>query len=339
MRKIGLLIITIMCFIVFTGCSEKQEHTGLILYKSTDPFIYNFARQIESYADGVLNMETYDSKNSQILQNEQIIEAQKQNPTNLMIINPVDRLSTYAIINKQREMGIPVIFFNREPLQKDLELWEKAYYVGAKAEQSGQLQAELVMELFGNNPYQLNEYDKNGDGIIQALILKGEPGHQDAEIRTEEVVQVFVKQGYTIDTILEVANWERSQAYENMEDILKEHGEEIEVVLSNNDAMAIGAIQQMRESGFFTDTNENGQIDMADDTWIPVVGIDGIAEAVELIKQGYLYGTVINDSDAQALAIIELAELILGTRTQAELSFDLEDESYIWVDYKVFTLE
>ncbi len=332
-------IFVCLCIFLLTSCVDQQDHAGLILYKSTDPFIYNFARQIETYADGTLELEVFDSKNSQILQNEQILEAQLGEVTDLMIINPVDRLSSYAIINKQRELEIPVIFFNREPLQKDLALWEDAYYVGAKAEQSGQLQAELIMELFGSNPYELNEHDRNGDGVIQALILKGEPGHQDAEIRSEEVVKVFNKQGYTIDTLVEVANWERGQAYENMDDILQDYGNQIEVILSNNDAMAIGAIQRMRESGFFTDTNGNGQIDPSDENWIPVVGIDGIAEAVGLIKEGFLYGTVINDSDVQAQAIIELSEFILGKRSSADFSFELVADSYIWVDYKVFTLE
>ena len=87
------------------------------------------------------------------------------------------------------------------------------------------------------------------------------------------------------------------------------------------------------------DTNGNFQIDPLDESWIPVVGIDGLTEAVELIEQGYLYGTVLNDSLSQAQAIVDLSRLILGDITEDAMHFELIDRSYIWVDYKVFTLE
>ena len=334
--KMGLLMVSL---VLLASCTEHDPQAGLILYRESDPFIETFARKVEEFSDGILELTTIDSENSQILQNEQIIEYQKTHDPKLMIINPVDRLSTYSLIRKQKELDVPVIFFNREPLKKDLDLWDQAYYVGARAEQSGALQAELIMELFGGDPEDLNRFDRNGDDRIQALILKGEPGHQDAEIRTEEVVRVFTEHGYRIDTVIDDADWEYATAYEHVETLLKEYGDTVEVILSNNDAMALGAIDRMREEGYFADSNGNGLIDPDDQMWIPVVGIDGIADAVEMIKQGYLYGTVINDSERQARAIIELTEYILGTRSLEELNFQLVDDSYIWVDYQVFTLK
>ncbi len=142
-----------------------------------------------------------------------------------------------------------------------------------------------------------------------------------------------------MEAVIEVANWESTQAYEKMEQIAKTFGTDFEVIISNNDAMAIGAIKRMKEAGFFTDTNGNGRIDPLDELWVPIVGIDGISEAVELIEYGYLYGTVLNDSNSQAQAVVELSEYLLGLRKEQEMTYRILDDTYVWIDYKVFTLD
>jgi len=255
----------------------------------------------------------------------------------LMMVNPVDRLGAYAVIRRSMAAGVPVIFFNREPLAADLALWDKTFYVGAKAEQSGQLQAKLVMELFGGSPYRLNEYDRNGDGVIQAIILKGEQGHQDAEIRTREVQRSFEKHGFALEVLaLEIANWNRDEAYGKMGNLIRDYGKRVELIVSNNDAMALGAISRMRQEGLFKDTDGNGRIDRNDDAWIPVVGIDGLKDAKEAIAEGYLYGTVTNDSLSMAKAMVELAGVLLGSVDRKAMKYPLVDGKYIWIDYRPF---
>ena len=333
MKKIRL----VLCFflaVLFLSCSIKEKTAGLFLYNKQDPYVDIFADHIVDFSADHFTVESMDCQNSQIIQNE-YIERQIKKNNDLMIINPVDRLGAYSVIKKLKSADIPVIFFNREPLAKDLDLWERAYYVGAKAEQSGRLQAEMIIELFGGNPENLNRYDRNGNGLIETVILKGEQGHQDAEIRTTEVVKAFKEKNFKLEILVtEVANWKREEAYDRMKHILGIYGSSIELVISNNDAMALGAISIMRQSGMFSDTNKNGTIDKDDDLWIPVVGIDGLEEAVEMIKKGYLYGSVLNDSYTQAKAITELAEVILKNKNPDNMDFLLEDGRYIWIDYK-----
>lgn len=325
-------------FLLF-GCSAGEPRVALFSYNGADPYIATFVTQIEQEAAGRFGLTVYDARNSQILQNEQIAGALRDRPS-LVIVNPVDRLGAYSIIRHLRELDIPVIFFNREPLARDLALWDRAYYVGARAKQSARLQAELVMELFGGNPNALNGHDANRDGRIQTIILKGEQGHQDAEIRTAELIAAFEARRFRLDLLaVEVANWSRDEAYAAMRDLLRSHGDALELVISNNDAMALGAIARMRQDGYFADDNLNGRVDADDQRWLPVVGIDGIGEAVEQIESGYLYGTVVNDSQRMAAAIAELAEVIVGERTAAELSVPLSDQTYVWVDYRPFVFE
>ena len=318
------LILTILPFLL--NCSNGNKKVGLFLYNQDDPYVYTFAEQIlsELYSSDI-DLDVFDSQNSQIIQNEYLESIIKEKP-DLVILNPVDRVGVYPIIRKMKSENIPVIFFNREPLAKDMALWEQAYYVGAKAEQSGQMQAELIMDLFGADPAELNGYDINGDNRIQAVILKGEQGHQDAEIRTSEVVLTFKKAGFDLNLLMtEVANWSRQESYEKMGNILEQHGKDMEVLLSNNDAMALGAINRM--------------LDEDVSPWIPVVGIDGLDEAVKQIQSGRLYGTVLNDSGTQAKAIAALSRMILYKENPENLPFTLIDGQYIWIDYQAFTLK
>jgi len=320
-------------FLLFS-CGVSRKEGTLFLYNRDDPYVEVFGYQILNESSGRLALRTHDAQNSQIIQNESI--ESEIGRAGVMIINPVDRLGAYSIIHRLKAENIPVIFFNREPLAEDLDLWEKAFYVGARAEQSGRIQAEIVMDLFGGNPRNLNRHDLNGNNSIETVILKGEQGHQDAEIRTGEVVRAFSEKGFALNILLtEVANWKRQEAYEKMKPILDNFGDTVELVISNNDAMALGAISIMRQSGYFRDDNGDGILDENDDTWRPVVGIDGLEEAQKMIEEGYMYGTVLNDSLSQARAIVELAEAALGLRDFGEMQTTLEEGKYIWIDYQV----
>ncbi|MBB6481456.1 galactose ABC transporter substrate-binding protein [Spirochaeta isovalerica] len=331
MKRFLLLLFAILSL----SCSSPREEGALFLYNTEDPYVAVFGRQIQMESGPLLDIRTYNAQNSQIIQNESIESEIVR--AGVMIINPVDRLGAYTIIRRLRSEDIPVIFFNREPLAEDLALWDKAFYVGARAEQSGRIQAELVMDLFGADPRELNRHDLNGNNIIEAVILKGEQGHQDAEIRTREVVDAFAEKGFALHILItEVANWKRQEAYDKMKPILDQYNGSVELIISNNDAMALGAVSLMRQSGFFRDDNGDGVIGKDDLSWRPVVGIDGLEEAQDMIEQGYMYGTVLNDSHTQAKAIVDLAEVLLEGGDLDDLSYPLEKGKYIWIDYKVF---
>ena len=178
MKKIIILIMSIF----LSSCSTAYSHLPVFIYDMSDPYMANFSEQIKSESSGLYIVENYDATNSQIIQNEQIETSMIDNE--VLLINPVDRLSVFSVIQKAQIDGTKLIFFNREPLSIDLNRYKNAYYVGADAKQSAELQAELIMDLFGNSE-NLNEFDLNQDNVIQTVILKGEQGHQDAEARTE----------------------------------------------------------------------------------------------------------------------------------------------------------
>ena len=108
------------------------------------------------------------------------------------IVKPLGEL-----LDNARKNDIPVIFFNRELVEEDLMQWDRLYYVGADAFQSGILQGEMATEYFREHP----EADHNGDGVIQYVVLEGEAGHQDAIIRTEYSVDTMISEGILLDKV------------------------------------------------------------------------------------------------------------------------------------------
>ena len=297
----------------------------------------NFEKQIKDASKNTFDIITYDATNSQIIQNEQVDQLLNEN--SILIINPVDRLSAFSIIEKAQKKNAKIIFFNREPLSSDLQLYDQVYYVGADAIQSAELQASLIMDLFGN-PDHLNRFDKNQDGIIQTVLLKGEQGHQDAEARTQFVVSTLEDAGYTLDLLdMDIDNWDRSLAKDSTLAWAKAYGDRIELIVSNNDAMALGAVDGLVEMGLISDSNLDGSIDNTIEPWIPVVGIDGLDEAVESIRSGYLYGTIVNDSASMAKAIVELAQALSLNTSLDNIKVPLTEGKYIWIDYQKLTLK
>jgi methyl-galactoside transport system substrate-binding protein len=333
MKKIGLVLILLLT----VACSSKKPVVPLFIYDLNDAYMDNFESQIQAALTESFSVKTYNGQNSQIIQNDDINTLLDQKAP-VLIINPVDRLSVYAIIEKAKLNNSKIIFFNREPLAEDMKLYDSVYYVGADAIESAQLQAQIVMELFGNNPNKLNEVDKNGDGIIQAVILKGEQGHQDAEARTKYVIETLTAAGYLVEVLeVTIANFDQDQGQLAMDHLLTLYGDRIEVVISNNDAMAMGAIISLTNNGYFLDANNDGLIDRKTEKWLPVVGIDGLDIALDKIEQGYLYGTVFNDSKNMAEAIVELTDYLLNAKDLSKMKYALTDGKYIWINYQKIT--
>ena len=302
---------------------------GVAVYLQSDTFISTLVKELEKLAqarestDGMkINLNVVDGRGSQLTQTEQIDRLIALD-YDVLCVNIVDRTSTAQLIDKAKEADIPVIFFNREPVAEDLHRWEKVYYVGAKAEESGVLQGQILLDRWLNADPPV---DKNGDGVMQYVMLEGEPGHQDAMLRTEYAVQTLTGAGVTVEKLAgDTANWDRSQAAARMSSWLEQFGSSIEVVISNNDDMALGAIDACQDLGL---TEEEMPV---------VVGVDATAPALEAVRQGTLCGTVRNDAAGIAESMLDLA-LALENSEDPSASLELTDGKYIWLPYQRVTL-
>lgn len=329
---LGLMLIStliVSCNKNIPNKTNDEIKIGVTLYRQDDAFISSISSNLEEIAkenEGNFNkrivLEFVDAKASTINQGNQVDKFIKQD-YDIICVNLVDRTAAATIIDKAKAANIPLIFFNREPVEEDMNRWDKVYYVGAQAEQSARLQADIVAdEWLSNKDY----YDKNKDGKIQYVMIEGEPGHQDASIRTEYCIKALNERGVQLEKLADdTANWQSDQANSKMNQWIKEFGDSIEVVFSNNDVMALGAIYAI---------NSNSNLIRKP----IVVGVDGIKEAMESIKLGDMTGTVISDANAQAQAIFDIAINLINGKSLENIA-DIEKGKYKKLPHTKVTID
>ena len=324
-RKIVSAACMALACILLSGCragaaSEKKHaiRIGVSLYRADDTFIGNIRSELEKRAKeyeqetGIkVTLDIQDAKGNQYVQNKQV-ERFISLGCDTLCVNPVDRTTSSGIIDAAAAADIPVVFFNRQPVEEDMDRWDRLYYVGADAKESAVLEAEIVADKYEKDPASL---DKNGDGVISYVLLEGESNHQDSLIRTEWSVQTLKDRGVPIEKITGgIANWERSQASALMEQWLELYPDTIELVLSNNDDMALGAIDAL---------------DRAGGKKISVVGIDGTTQGQDAVQSGKMLGTVSSDKTGYANAIFTIAAAAgMGETIPGEITLD--KGKYYW---------
>ncbi|MBB6732452.1 galactose ABC transporter substrate-binding protein [Cohnella zeiphila] len=306
------------------GSGGGEKTIGVAIYKFDDTFMTGVRNAISDAAGGKAKVDIVDSQNSQPTQNDKV-DLFVSKKYDAMAINAVDRTAAGVIIDKAKAANIPVVFLNREPLADDMKKWDKVYYVGAKAEQSGTMEGELLADYWKAHP----EMDTNKDGVMQYVMLKGEPGHQDAELRTKFSVQAIEDAGIKVEKVAEdTAMWDRAKAQDKMATFLSAHGDKIEAVIANNDDMALGAIEALKAAGYFKDNK-----------FMPVVGVDATAPALQALSDGTLLGTVLNDAKNQGGATLSLALALANGETPSKenTGYDITDGKYVWIPYKKIT--
>lgn len=304
--------------------TKRHIKIGVAIYDANDSFIESVyemlgkhARLEEKAGEVEITLELVSGDNNQQIQNSQI-GAFINEGYDAIAVNIVDRAQASTIIDKAQRANVPLVFFNREPVPQDMAIWENVYYVGAKAEQSGKLQAEILMNAINQGV----EVDRNGDGVIQYIMLEGEPGHQDAILRTYYSIKILEENNYKTESIAsDTGMWRKEEAKEKMLQWLGEFGDEVEVVIANNDAMALGAIEALEEKGYFVEQDKTNKIQ--------VIGVDGMEEAIVAIGEGKMLGTVLNDAEKQGEAILaKLYTMIMGSSPKNIVDATYADKCY-----------
>ena len=296
----GMLVLSGALLLAACGkqpAAPDKVYVGVASYDGGDVFIGELIDCLKEQLNGFSGdgMETTvtvrDAVGSQRTQNDQV-KALIDAGCNVLCVNLVERADPSEIIDIARNHNVPIIFFNREPVKEDMMQWEKLYYVGADAKQSGVMQGELAAELIHSD----SRVDRNRDGKIQYVVLEGEPGHQDSIIRTENAVDTLKNNGIELEKLsYGIANWNRAQAQNRMMQMIGQHSNEIELVLANNDDMALGAIDAY------------AKLNITESALPVFFGIDGTDAGLKAVLESKLSGTVYNDKEGQAAAMAKLA--------------------------------
>ena len=224
----------------------------------------------------------------------------------------------------------PVIFFNRQPsdpttgeIQMDVMEWnDKTYYVGFDAAGGGAVQGQLIVDYLASaDPAVI---DRNGDGVIGYVLCIGDVGHNDSKARTQGIREALgtwngstdpgqaqegsANVGGTEMKVVELASmamtgldgstWNANAATDAMLNWATSLGDQIDMVVSNNDGMAMGCLQASNYP-----------------EGVPIFGYDANADAIEAIGAGRLTGTVSQNVDAQATATLQVIRNLLDGLT------------------------
>lgn len=332
-KKIAAGMLCCMCILGVNGCGQADSdnsqnvYVGVTYYDQSDIFLNEL---LDCFKKEIQDLESEEKKisvtiqgagGSQRTQDDQVKEL-IDGGCNVLCVNLVDRTDPSEIIDLAREKQVPIIFFNREPVAEDMAQWEQLYYVGAKAEESGTMQGEMAAEAIKANP----QVDRNKDGKIQYVVLEGEPGHQDTIIRTENAVESLKAGGIELEKLsYGLANWNRAQAENRMSQMISQYQTKIELVLANNDEMALGAMDAYEKLNYTEST-------------LPLFfGIDGTKVGLEAVRDSRLSGTVYNDKEGQAKAMAKLVEaLVTGSGME---DMDFENQKYLYLPYAKVTEE
>jgi len=350
MKKIIATVLLIFSVLALFSCGRRKEDVSVLYYTYSDTYISSVRGAMnKALGDMEIGYHNYDAAGNQTTQTEQVDTAITKG-ARILAVNVVDTGSAdaaTAIVEKAKRADIPLIFFNRSVAESVVESYDKCVFVGTDYEQAGHIQGEMI------GKYVLENYDKldiNGDGKISYVLFKGQQGNAEAEARTKYAVEdcnkiltaagkspiVFYDKnnasGYLVD---QNGTWSNAAANNHMKTVLSGYNEAaknmVELVIANNDEMALGALAALEEVGY----NKSGA------RYIPVFGIDATEAAKAKISAGAMMGTVKQDGAAMAMTIAKIAKNFLA----GNAAFDgLEEEliagkARINIPYSVYTGE
>ena len=323
MKKIIALVLVLVMALSLVACGNagggevKTYKVGVAIYQYNDNFMTLYRQEIENYfktleTDTVkYEITMVDSQNDMNTQSSQIDTFITQG-MDVIILNLVQTSSADVLIDKVVAADIPLVLINREPLGETDESYPgiinnaEVCYVGADARQSGTFQGEIVKAL-------PDQGDINGDGTVKYIMIMGDPENPDAQYRTEFSIKALTDAGIAVEELnKQTGNWDTTKGQEIAASSLTQFGNDIDIIFCNNDGMALGAAAAISAAGR----------KVGEDIYL--LGVDAIPDALELIKNGEMTGTVLNDHVGQSHKAVDVAVELLNGK---------EIQSYYWVDY------
>jgi methyl-galactoside transport system substrate-binding protein len=330
-KRILCLALVVALAAVMNGAAFAADdlEVGFIWRAFNDHFQTGFRKIMEEEAEKAgVTMNMQDGEDDASIANNKL-SALLSRGYKLIGIVARDRVATRDLMEKCKAENIPVVFVNTEPMPETIADYDKTWYVGARAEQSGVMSAQVLCDYWKADT---KKADKNGDGVLQLIIFQGEPGHNDVELRTKAYYETLKANDIKYEVVkIDTARWYPSVAFDLMTTYLTQLGDEnIEGVLCNNDGMAMGALGACKQANI--NTKGSGK-------FIPICGIDATIDALEALKDGELLGTCLNDRRGQSKVFLNMIKAIGdGKYTMTEEIVDYPgaevDGKYVWVPYK-----
>ena len=317
MKKILAIMLAVLLMAgALTACGGSSNgskgEVSVLYYTFSDTYISSVRSAMDKLLkDAGVKFNDYDANGNQTQQTEQVDVAIAKG-SSALIVNVVDTGSNDAaqtIVNKAKAANIPVIFFNRSVDETVVKSYDKCVFVGTDYEMAGHMQGEMIGKYIVEN---FGKLDLNGDGKISYVMFKGQEGNLEAIARTkygvEDCNKLLTAAGKPELSFYDASNsdkylvdqdgqWSSAAATNYMSTILAQYSEAnnnmVELVIANNDDMALGAISALQAAGYNTGS---GKV-------IPIFGVDATDAGKSAIKSGAMTGTIRQDGDGMASTI------------------------------------
>ncbi|EJL52290.1 ABC-type sugar transport system, periplasmic component [Rhizobium sp. CF122] len=283
---------TAMALVLSTAAHAETVGVSMALFD--DNFLTVLRNGMQDYAKTLngVTLQVEDAQNDVAKQQSQI-QNFIASKVDAIVVNPVDTDATAAMSKLAAAAGIPLVYVNREPVNVD-SLPDKQAFVASNEQESGTLETKEVCRLLG--------------GKGKAVVMMGELSNQAARMRTKDVHDVVATDECKGIQIIEeqTANWSRTQGSDLLTNWLSS-GLEFDAVISNNDEMAIGAIQALKAAG--KDLNK-----------IVIGGVDATQDALAAMQAGDLDVTVFQDAAGQGKGALDAAlKLAKGEKVEKKV--------------------
>jgi ribose transport system substrate-binding protein len=257
------------------------------------PFYVVLSQYIQKYTEGFgmkfVSADGQDDIIKQITSIEDLIAA----GVNILILNPLDHKALVPAVNTVVKSGVPVFIV-------DSYIDPAANYITsiqANNEGNGELIGEWIV-------------NKMGKTKIKAALISGSQGNPVGKekrlgfIRGFSEMQLMSKGNVDLTIVSQGwGNWTNNGGLKAMEDILVAYPD-INLLVAENDAMGMGALKAINESGKAAD--------------ITIAGFDGQKEAYELIKEGKFGATALNSPKELARLVVEAVVKYLNGEKQID---------------------
>lgn len=272
--------------IAMMSTTAMAENIGVSMALFDDNFLTVLRNGIDDLAkakDGV-DVQIEDAQNDVAKQLDQINNFIASG-VDAIIVNPVDTSATQAMSDAAEAAGVPLVYVNRQPTNVDT-LPDNQAFVASNEIESGTLETFEICKM-------LRAAGKGGGA--RAYVMMGELSNQAAVQRTKDVHDILGTDMCKFITIIDeqTANWSRNEAQDLMTNWLST-GEPFDAVITNNDEMAIGAIQAMKAAN----------IKMSD---VVVGGVDATQDALVSMAGGDLDVTVFQNAAGQGAGALDAA--------------------------------
>jgi len=284
--------------------------------------------EIQKENESKVQYSFFDGKGSQDIQNSQLDQLLQKKEFNLLLLNLVDQGNTKYVIDRIKELNIPVLFFGGTDIDS-IKSYNKAYWIGTNPTEGGIKQGELIVDLWNSNKKNI---DRDNDNIMQYIMLQGPSTNTYAIERTKHSILTINNAGIkTQELASQVCNWSEEEAKNVTKTLFLKLGTKIEVIIANNDSMAMGAIKALQEYGYNNGDKANT---------ISVIGFDGIPEAQDLIKKGFMTGTVIQEPYDSSKALYAVGmNLVYNKPPTTGTEYQLDDTGVLIIlHYKGMTI-